>query len=162
LEGEFERCQGECGEVFYAPGEMDDVMKRASALIRQREHMLTPGEIKSIRSSLGVTQHQFEELLGAGPKTVVRWERGTVIQNGATNTLLLLLRDVPEARTHLLRMRGIEPKVVPLVPATKPISYRYVGVTTTRESFREAHLAPAHEHEAHLMGVVASAMERIA
>ena len=31
--GEYERCRGACGQFYFAPGEMDAVMKRASAII---------------------------------------------------------------------------------------------------------------------------------
>ena len=123
--GEYERCRGECGEFFFAPGEMDAVMKRATAMIRAEEGMLTPGEIKSFRKGIGLTQPQLEDLLGAGPKTVGRWEKGTIIQNGATDTLLRLLRDVPAALQHLLGERGIVPDVVPLVPVPRKVSYQY-------------------------------------
>ena len=40
--GDYERCRGECGEFYFAPGEMDAVMKRASAIIRAEEKLLTP------------------------------------------------------------------------------------------------------------------------
>ena len=122
--GEYERCR-DCGEFYFAPGEMDAVMKRASAVIRSEEGLLTPSEIKSLRKGIGLTQPQLENLLGAGPKTVLRWEKGTVIQNGATDTLLRLLRDVPEALQHLLAEREIVPKVVPLVPVRRRVSYQY-------------------------------------
>ena len=31
--GEYERCRGACGQFYFAPGEMDAVVKRASAII---------------------------------------------------------------------------------------------------------------------------------
>ena len=123
--GEYERCRSECGEFYFAPGEMDAVMKRASAMIRAEEGLLTPNEIKAFRKRIGLTQPQLEDLLGAGPKTVGRWEKGTVIQNGATDTLLRLLGDVPEAFQHLLAVRGIVPNVMPLVPVPRRVFYQY-------------------------------------
>ena len=125
VHGEYERCRGECGEFYFAPGEMDAVMQRASAMIRAEEKLLPPGEIRAFRKAIGLTQPQLEDLLGAGPKTVGRWEKGTVIQNGATDTLLRLLRDVPEALQHLLAARSIVPNVTPLVPAARRVSYAY-------------------------------------
>ena len=86
---------------------MDLAMKRASDVVHSTELLLTPDEIKAIRHQFGLTQTEFERLLGAGPKTVVRWERGTVIQNGATDALLRVLRDVPEALAYLLDARLI-------------------------------------------------------
>ncbi len=126
VEGEYSRCSGECGEFYFAAGEMDAAMIRATEVIRAEEGLLTPGEIKALRKRIGLTQPQLEELLGAGLKTVTRWEKGTVIQNGATDTLLRLIRDVPEALQYLLRARKVVPKVVPLVPEPRRVSYRFM------------------------------------
>lgn len=104
--GEYLRCEGECREFYFAPGEMDAAMITASETVRREEGLLTPADIRSFRKRVGLTQPQLENLLGAGPKTVTRWEKGTVIQNGATDTLLRVMRDVPEALSYLLRQRG--------------------------------------------------------
>jgi HTH-type transcriptional regulator/antitoxin MqsA len=105
VSGEFLQCQGECREVYFAPGESDEVSRRATDMARAEEGLLTPQEIREIRRQHDLTQQQLEQLLNVGPKTVVRWERGTVMQNAATDTLLRLLRDVPAVYRHLLRTR---------------------------------------------------------
>jgi HTH-type transcriptional regulator / antitoxin MqsA len=87
---EFMRCRA-CAEEFYLPGQMDAVQRRASAAIRDEEGLLLPEEIRAMREGLGLSQAEFERLLGVGPKTVVRWEKGTVFQNKATDALLRLL-----------------------------------------------------------------------
>lgn len=125
VEGEYSRCTGECAEFYFAAGEMDAVMTRATAVIRAEEGLLTPAEIKALRKRIGLTQPQLEQLLGAGLKTVTRWEKGTVIQNGATDTLLRLIQDVPEALQYLLRSRAVVPKVVPLIPELRTVSYQF-------------------------------------
>ncbi|CAN5918635.1 hypothetical protein BH11GEM2_BH11GEM2_34560 [soil metagenome] len=119
--GEYDRC-ADCGEFYFAPGEMDAMMKRASGIVRAEEGLLLPEQIKAFRKGIGLTQPQLEDLLGAGPKTVGRWEKGTVIQNGATDTLLRLLMDIPDALQHLLVKRGIVPDIIPLVPARRAVS----------------------------------------
>lgn len=96
-----------CGEVFYAPGEMDEAMRRASAIVRDELGLLQSHEIRAIRESFGLTQALFEQALGVGEKTVVRWEKGTVFQNSSTDTLLRAMRDVPETATYLLHRAGI-------------------------------------------------------
>lgn len=103
---EFFRC-ATCGEEVYLPGQMDATLHRASAKIRVEEGLLLPEEIRSIRESLGLTQSALEELLGVGPKTVVRWEKGTVFQNGATDSLLRTIRDVPRAAEYLAGLHGV-------------------------------------------------------
>ena len=106
LAGDFERCS-DCGEFFFGPGEVDDVQRRTAAIVRREEGLMQPEEIRALRTSLGFTQDQFETLLGVGPKTVVRWEKGTVYQNKATDTLLRLVQNVPEALRHLMVERGL-------------------------------------------------------
>ena len=103
----FSRCTG-CSEELYAPGQMEAVQRRASTQIRQNEGLLLPAEIREIRESLGLSQHAFERLLGVGPKTVVRWERGTVFQNQATDSLLRIIRAFPQAARFLAARHGIE------------------------------------------------------
>jgi len=121
LPGEYDRCTGPCGEFYFAPGEMDAAMIRASDMIRTEEELLAPAEIKAFRKRLGLTQPQLEQLLGAGLKTVVRWEKGTVIQNGATDTLLRVLRDVPEALQYLMDKHRLISKAAPLVPVARSV-----------------------------------------
>jgi putative zinc finger/helix-turn-helix YgiT family protein len=140
VEGDYARCTGECAEFYFAAGETDAAMSRATEIIRAEEGLLTPDEIKAFRKSVGLTQPQLEHLLGAGLKTVTRWEKGTVIQNGATDTLLRLLRDVPQALQHLLQERQVVPKVIPLVPVPRRVSYSFVAAArrfaeSTHEAF---------------------------
>jgi len=103
---QFFRCQ-ECGESFYAPGQMDATMRRASDAIRAAEGLLLPSQIRGIREGLGLTQQAFEKLLGVGPKTVVRWEKGSVFQNKATDALLRVVGRFPEVTGFLAEFRGV-------------------------------------------------------
>ncbi|MEO7455338.1 MAG: type II TA system antitoxin MqsA family protein [Gemmatimonadaceae bacterium] len=159
--GEYERCR-DCGEFYFAPGEMDAVMKRASAMIRLEEGLLTPSEIKAFRKGIGLTQPQLEDLLGAGPKTVLRWEKGTVIQNGATDTLLRLLRDVPEALQHLLVERGIVPNVRPLVPVARRVSYQYRAIVERAPVVRDTLAISTRESQDMEVPIPIERAERIA
>ena len=104
---EFLRCT-KCDEEFYLPGQMDALQLRASARIREEEGLLQPREVRAIRQGLGLSQSDFERLLGVGPKTVVRWEKGTVFQNRATDALLRLVRDVPGSARLLSERSGVE------------------------------------------------------
>lgn len=96
-----------CGEAFYLPGQMQDVQRRAADKIRADEGLLAGDQVRSIRAGLGLSQPEFEHLLGVGPKTSIRWERGTVFQNSATDTLMRLLRDVPGVVEYLAAERGV-------------------------------------------------------
>lgn len=106
VEDRFFRCSA-CEEELYEPGQMDAVMLRASTVIREDLGLLMPEEIRALRESLELSQADFERLLRAGPKTVVRWERGTVFQNQATDALLRTLRDVTGVAEFLSARTGI-------------------------------------------------------
>ncbi|HSW30647.1 MAG TPA: type II TA system antitoxin MqsA family protein [Longimicrobiales bacterium] len=103
----FTRCS-DCGEELYAPGQLEATQQRAAYCIREEDGLLMPEEIRAIRLDLGLTQHAFERLLGTGPKTVVRWERGTVFQNQSTDALLRVIRAVPAAAGFLAERNGVE------------------------------------------------------
>lgn len=105
IEDRFYRCE-HCGETFYTGDMGDEALKRASTAVRMEEGLLMPDEIREIRQRYGLSQADLERLIGAGPKTVVRWERGTVFQNGTADTLLRVLRDHPEVVAELTRERG--------------------------------------------------------
>ncbi len=123
VESEFFRCSG-CGEELYEPGQMDAVLLKASSAIREELGLLMPEEIKAIRDSLDLTQSDFEQLLGVGEKTVVRWERGTVFQNSATDVLLRALRDVEGVAAYLGTRAGVS---IPGVPQSTALAQLDLG-----------------------------------
>lgn len=106
VEHEFYRCDA-CDEEWFAPGQMDAVMRRASDRIREEEGLLKPDEIRAIRERYGLSQAKFERLLGAGQKTVIRWEKGTVFQSKTTDSLLRLLAANDDNARVLGRHRGV-------------------------------------------------------
>ena len=101
------RCS-QCEEAFYTPQQMRAAQVAAATELRRQERLLSPSEIRGIREQYDLSQSQFERLLGAGPKTVVRWERGTVFQNRSTDALLRVIRAVPEAARFLAELNGVE------------------------------------------------------
>jgi HTH-type transcriptional regulator/antitoxin MqsA len=112
----FLRCPG-CEEAIYLPGQMDTTLRRASEAIREEEGLLAPSEIRGIRARLGLSQQAFEQLLGVGPKTVVRWEKGTVFQNRATDSLLRVIAEFPEVARFLAGLHGVAlPDPAPIGP----------------------------------------------
>lgn len=118
------RCDA-CGEVFYTPEQMDFAQRNLAAELRSQEGLLRPEQIRAIRDKYGLTQVQLEQLLGVGPKTVVRWERGTVFQNRATDELLRMIEAVPAAfdflaRRHDVRISATRVAVAPEVDRPEP------------------------------------------
>ena len=101
-----------CGEGYYGPGEMGDRLQEAANALRRELGLLLPSDIRALRLRLGLTQLEFERLLGVGRKTVVRWERGTISHNKATDTLLRVIAHDPKVVDFLRENAG-------LVPATR-------------------------------------------
>lgn len=100
------RCDA-CDEVFYTKEQALAAQRDAATFLRQQEGLLTPDEIRSARLNWGLSQSALERLLGVGPKTVVRWERGTVFQNSSTDQLLRVLIAVPKAFEFQASQRGL-------------------------------------------------------
>ncbi|BAK44191.1 type II TA system antitoxin MqsA family protein [Eggerthella sp. YY7918] len=92
-----------CGEIYFADGVSSDVQHRAVEVYKAAHGLLTGAEIRAIRQRLGLSQARFEHLIGAGPKTVVRWENGTVFQNRTADMLMRIIRDYPAVAQDLLQ-----------------------------------------------------------
>lgn len=75
--------------------------KRAVVQHKREQGLLSGAEVKAIREGLGMSQARFERMIGAGPKTVVRWENDSVFQNRTADTLLRVLRDYPQVAADL-------------------------------------------------------------
>ena len=103
---QFYRCS-QCGETLYLGGMAGESFRRAAAVIRAEDGLLAPDEIIGLRKKYGLTQAQLERLIGAGEKTVVRWERGSVAQNKTADTLLRVLLDHPAVVEALKRQAGL-------------------------------------------------------
>ena len=97
------RCT-ECGEDYLDTAAMEAVQRAAVAQVRAAHGLLTPDEIRDLRSTLGVSQARLEHFLGTGPKTVVRWEKGTVFQSATADRLMRVLLAKPEVADILARM----------------------------------------------------------
>jgi putative zinc finger/helix-turn-helix YgiT family protein len=103
---DFMQCRG-CGEEYYLPGQMQRSQERASGALQSERCSLTPGDIFALRESMALTQAEAERLVGVGAKTWVRWERGTVRPNAATDLILRVLRDVPGASAYLAGLNKV-------------------------------------------------------
>ena len=86
---------GQCGEELIGAGELGAFQRRAHDIYRARHGYLTGEEIKAIRAAYSLGQEAFESLIGAGPKTLTRWESGAVLQPGVADTLLRVLGRFP-------------------------------------------------------------------
>lgn len=90
FEDEFTRCT-KCGVDHYTRDQSLAASRARAGVLRAHEGLLSPQEIRGIRERLGYTQAQLEQALGVGPKTVVRWEKGTVRQSRLADRFLRTL-----------------------------------------------------------------------
>ncbi len=106
------RCTS-CQEEFVTPDQAHAYVCAAKNEIRKRYGLLSPERILRIRNKLGLTQSELEELLNTGPKVVVRWESGKVIQSGGHDNVLRLLERAPatlKALREIKELRSAEQK----------------------------------------------------
>jgi HTH-type transcriptional regulator/antitoxin MqsA len=106
-EDQFYRC-GQCGEAYYNGTMAAESFRRAAAVIRAEDGLLGPDDIVALRAKYGLSQAALEQLIGAGEKTVVRWEKGTVAQNKTADTLLRVLADHTGVVAQLAAERGVD------------------------------------------------------
>jgi putative zinc finger/helix-turn-helix YgiT family protein len=95
------RCDA-CGELFFAPGQGDALQRKAADTARPQLGLLTGKAIADFRTSLGLTQAQLEKAMAVPPKTVARWEIGSVLQSCAADRFLRVLMAHPELVAELL------------------------------------------------------------
>ncbi len=111
-----------CGERFYTHEQALAASRARAGALRTRDGLLAPDDIRALRKKYGLTQDQLERMLRVGPKTVVRWERGTVCQSPGIDTLMTLIRDDPSAAQRLAARAGIELELdMPVVSSTNLI-----------------------------------------
>jgi HTH-type transcriptional regulator/antitoxin MqsA len=103
---EFSRCAN-CGEEMWSGEQVTEAQLAVAETIRRARNLLHPSEIVRIRKSLGLTQDEFEQLLGAGKKTVVRWERGIVPPSSAMNELIWLVGEDRKNAERLAVKNGV-------------------------------------------------------
>ena len=107
----------DCGEIFLSVEAMEKLQKEAIQLMKRARGLLTADEIRALRHSLDLSQAAFEKLIGVGPKTVVRWEKGTVFQSATADRLMRLILAMPEIVGVLSKSGSCPPRPVVRSPA---------------------------------------------
>lgn len=86
-----------CGAISFTREQDRTVEVRAASEARAARGLMTGPEITDLRHYLNdISQTDLEEILSMGPKTITRWERGTVFQSHANDALLRMIRVVAE------------------------------------------------------------------
>ena len=73
-----------------------DLEQQLENVRRERLGLLTPGQIRHIRESAGLTQIEMAQLLGLGDKTYTRWESGKSLQNKSSDNLIRFFICIPK------------------------------------------------------------------
>lgn len=115
VQGQFYRCSG-CAEERVDLDQLDATRRAAAEALTESKGLLKPGEITALRNSLGLSLAAFENALGLGPKTMVRWESGKVMPSQAMALLLLLIRRDPSAMGFLMTRESAPVKLSESVP----------------------------------------------
>jgi putative zinc finger/helix-turn-helix YgiT family protein len=103
---EFFRCES-CKEGFVTPEQMRTHVRAVKNEVRKKHGLLSPEKIAAIRHKLELTQSELEDVLGTGPKMVVRWESGKVIQSRGHDNMLRLLDRDPAALKSLRQIQKL-------------------------------------------------------
>lgn len=78
-----------CGAA-YTDGEGEDARHEA---VCRHLGLLSPLEIRNLRSKHSLTQAELAQLTGFGEASIKRWEAGTILQNSSSDKFLRLLLD---------------------------------------------------------------------
>jgi putative zinc finger/helix-turn-helix YgiT family protein len=88
---EYSKCR-ECGSEFSTAEQMKKNLEKFRQVYREKNDIVTPAEIKSLREEYGVSQKTLAKILDFGQLTINSYEQGS-IPSGAHNNLFKLIRD---------------------------------------------------------------------
>ncbi|MDZ7788917.1 MAG: type II toxin-antitoxin system MqsA family antitoxin [Xanthomonadales bacterium] len=102
-----------CGAEIFRPEQIRHNDRLIAEAKRRADGLLLADEIRSIRKSFGLTQHQAAEIFGGGANAFSKYERGEVIQSVPMDRLLRLLARYPILLVEMaleagVRVRSIE------------------------------------------------------
>ena len=90
-----------CHEVVLRLDDARRLREQAFAIYREKYHLLSADEIRTIRERFGLTQGALAHLLRLGTNTISRWEANRNVQTAAMDVLLRMLRDLPGSLEYL-------------------------------------------------------------
>lgn len=90
LEQSGQFCQS-CGEGFLTPKESKSNDLALKSFHNEFDGLLTPGQIRSIRKRLHLSQIEAGQIFGGGPVAFSKYERGEISHSRALDIILRLL-----------------------------------------------------------------------
>ncbi len=94
-----------CGEIIGVARIENLNLERAYDAYRKLHGILSPGEVKALRDSYGLSLREFSRFLGFGEQTTYRYEHGD-IPDQPHNTTMLSAKTIEGARLLLTQNRG--------------------------------------------------------
>jgi HTH-type transcriptional regulator/antitoxin MqsA len=94
----------ECDEEELPP----ELIARIEAERYRLEGLLSPTELKQVRSRVGLSQREMARLLGVGEKTYTRWELALSSQTKSMDNLIRLADQHPEVLLEIETRRSPE------------------------------------------------------
>lgn len=97
----------QCGDDMIPAPELDKYEQATLCEYRRQAGLLLPVEIRNLRRSLGLTQEQFQTVIGVGKTTVSRWETGRVVQLKPEDNLMRAMIGHPDFAQELIARSGV-------------------------------------------------------
>lgn len=113
------RCPN-CGEVVFDSAMTSVYEQEVDREYRRICGLLLPEEIKSFRKKLGLTQEQFQVLLGVGKLSVCRWETGRLAQSKTVDNLIRAYMGCPRLVNEAFERAELRPASRSAVAAATP------------------------------------------
>lgn len=98
---------GECGNYVVSLDQADRLSRALADAYAAKHRLLSPEEIREARTGLGLTQKEFEAMLGVSSPSASRWESGKVTQSKPVDLLVRVARDVIGAAEFLMDEAGL-------------------------------------------------------
>lgn len=99
---------GQCGEQYISPEQIKESDAIFLALRKKVDKILTPEQVKEIRTCLSLTQEDASLIFGGGPRSFGKYERAEVNMSISMNKLMLVTRDVPGVFDYLVAIAGMK------------------------------------------------------
>jgi len=96
---------GKCGFQVLTDEQSNAYTVASADAYRVKHGLLTSGELKGIRSRLGMSQQALANYLKAGVASVKRWESG-LVQDEAMDQLIRLKGDLKAARENVTQLEA--------------------------------------------------------
>lgn len=92
----------ECGNYVVLLDQADRLSRSLADAYAEKHHLLSPDEVRAARRELGMTQKEFESMLGVSSPSASRWESGKVAQSKPVDLLIRVARDVVGVAEYLI------------------------------------------------------------